>query len=368
MSRILVIEDEPAIRENIMETLELDGHEAMGAEDGFVGVDAARQHRPDLIICDIMMPDKDGFGVLQELRGDPTTATIPFIFVTARAERDTVRQGMEIGADDYITKPFTPTELLGAVEARLKRQLAIGRDAEKKIESLKQQLMRMVTHELRTPLVSINTVLDIISRQVSYLQPTELQELLDAVGAGSKRLNRVVEQILMLTRLEMGATSRETIAQNGQVWKLWEVTITAGDFARKLLTRPRPDVYVRFTERDKQVTILCEPNLLKQALAEIISNAINFSPENGQVEVTQWLAEGAVWMSVVDNGRGIPADEVATALSEFSQVNREQNEQQGMGLGLPLARRIVEAHGGVLEIQSVVDKGTQVLVGLPLAV
>ncbi len=128
MARILVIEDEDRLRENIAQILEFDDHEVAMANNGITGVELARQYLPDLIVCDIMMKQLDGFGVLQELRADPATAIIPFIFVTAKADRDTMRQGMELGADDYVTKPFTTTELLNAVNARLKRHNEIRND------------------------------------------------------------------------------------------------------------------------------------------------------------------------------------------------------------------------------------------------
>ena len=122
MASILVIEDEDRLRENIAQILEFGDYQVYLAASGISGIELAQQHRPDLILCDIMMKQVDGFGVLQELRGDPSTAKIPFIFVTAKADRESMRYGMELGADDYVTKPFTTSELLNAVSARLRRQ------------------------------------------------------------------------------------------------------------------------------------------------------------------------------------------------------------------------------------------------------
>lgn len=119
--KILLIEDNKAVRENIMEILELANYEVLGAENGKIGVDLATRENPDLIICDIMMPELDGYGVLHMLSKAPKTSAIPFIFLTAKAERTDFRKGMEMGADDYITKPFDDIELLNAVEMRLKK-------------------------------------------------------------------------------------------------------------------------------------------------------------------------------------------------------------------------------------------------------
>src|SRR5580704_738361 len=126
--RIVLIEDNKAVRENITEILELSNYEIMGAENGKAGVDLVTKELPDLVICDIMMPELDGYGVLNALSKNPKTSGIPFIFLTAKSERTDFRKGMEMGADDYLTKPFDDTELLNAIEARLnkKEQLKTG--------------------------------------------------------------------------------------------------------------------------------------------------------------------------------------------------------------------------------------------------
>jgi CRP-like cAMP-binding protein len=122
--QILIIEDNTDIRENIVEILELADFNVLQANNGKAGLDLANKHKPDIILCDIMMPDLDGYGVLYMLNKNPETATIPFIFLTAKAERIDLRKGMEMGADDYLTKPFDDIELLNAIEIRLKKKEA----------------------------------------------------------------------------------------------------------------------------------------------------------------------------------------------------------------------------------------------------
>lgn len=138
MKKILVIEDNNEIRENIVEILELDGYEAMEAANGVEGVQVALKEVPDLIICDIMMPELDGYGVLHILSKKEATAGIPFIFLTAKAERSDMRKGMNLGADDYLTKPFDDTELLEAIEVRLKKVDALKKDYRLNAEGLNQ--------------------------------------------------------------------------------------------------------------------------------------------------------------------------------------------------------------------------------------
>jgi CRP-like cAMP-binding protein/DNA-binding NarL/FixJ family response regulator len=121
MRTILLIEDDKDMRENTAEILELANYRVLKAENGKKGVELAKQHMPDLVLCDIMMPELDGYGVLHLLGKAPATAELPFIFLSAKAERSDIRKGMELGADDYLTKPFEEGELLNAIEGRLKR-------------------------------------------------------------------------------------------------------------------------------------------------------------------------------------------------------------------------------------------------------
>ena len=121
MRRILVIEDEPEMRRNITALLRYREYETIEAENGRKGVDLARREKPDLILCDVMMPELDGYGVLKALQQDASLALIPFIFLTAKGDKDDLRSGMNLGADDYLTKPVANNDLVNAIEARLRR-------------------------------------------------------------------------------------------------------------------------------------------------------------------------------------------------------------------------------------------------------
>jgi DNA-binding NarL/FixJ family response regulator len=121
MKKILVIEDEPEMRRNITTLLRYYDYEPVAAANGREGIEAARRDRPDLILCDVMMPELDGYGVLQALQAEAALARIPFIFLTAKGEKNDLRSGMDLGADDYLTKPVANAELVSAIEARLRR-------------------------------------------------------------------------------------------------------------------------------------------------------------------------------------------------------------------------------------------------------
>ena len=179
MSLILIIEDENSIRLNLQEFLELVNFSVITAVNGRIGLHLAKNRSPDLIICDILMPELSGYEVLTELRRDPKLADIPFIFLTAKAERNDFRQSMNLGADDYITKPFQPREILEAVNARLKRHSISNQaylEESQKLEILEQEikknrselqdsqqlaqmrgnLLDQVSQDLRNPLSNIN--------------------------------------------------------------------------------------------------------------------------------------------------------------------------------------------------------------------
>lgn len=364
MTRILVIEDEAPIRENVLDMLELEGFEVEGAENGRQGLQRVLSFRPDLIICDISMPEIDGYRVLLALRQRQETASIPFMFLTAHAKREQARYGMELGADDYITKPFTFDELRAAVNARLKRHATIKQMTEQELNQARQSFIRMVSHELRTPLVSVNMVTDIISRQFDQLSKTQLRELVESLERGAHRLGRLVEQSVFIVQLESNALNRDVVLEYGIPAHMSDILIASIDLARRFSYR-HPDVSLRLDERDTDAQVICDIRALRHALAELISNALSFSPDGSEVALAQWYADEAVWISLVDRGPGIPPELVEHAMSDFHQIDRANQEQQGIGLGLPLARRIIEAHGGTFELNSVVGRGTQITLSIP---
>lgn len=141
---VLVIEDEPEMRRNLLTVLRLEKFRALAAENGRAGVELARKEKPDIVICDVMMPELDGHGVLQTLRNDPATASIPFIFLTAKGEKSDVRSGMNLGADDYLTKPVAKADLLAAITSRLARAAQQARPEFKPDFSSSAPLERML--------------------------------------------------------------------------------------------------------------------------------------------------------------------------------------------------------------------------------
>lgn len=168
MKSILLIEDNEKIRENIVEILEMSGYEVMAAEDGKQGVALAFEKKPSLVICDIMMPVLDGYGVIHMLQKNPDTRNTPFIFLTAKAERSEIRKGMEMGADDYITKPFNGTELLNAVESRLRKAELLKEDFKPGINGFNELITTIGGKEALTQLTELRSTQTFKKKQFIY--------------------------------------------------------------------------------------------------------------------------------------------------------------------------------------------------------
>ncbi|MEH1901681.1 MAG: EAL domain-containing response regulator [Nostoc sp.] len=223
MPKILIIEDEEAVRENILDLLEAEDFETLGAANGRIGIHLAISEVPDLILCDLMMPEIDGYGVLRVLRQDPSTATIPFIFITAKSAKSDFRQGMDMGADDYITKPFTRAELLSAIMNRLEKYATLKRylspqtiinNWSPKMQLLEISLHRAINqHNFKEfeiyyqpivdidsgKIVAVESLLRWQSTEMGMIYPTEFIPLAESTGLivplGKWVLKRVCQQI-----------------------------------------------------------------------------------------------------------------------------------------------------------------------------
>ncbi len=170
MKKVLLIEDNDNIRLNTAEILELSNYEVIMAENGVVGVAMAIEHKPDIILCDIMMPLLDGYGVLHAVQKHDTLKNTPFIFLTARTERTDVRKAMEMGADDYITKPFTGTELLNAVDSRLKKIEVLKHDFSPDLEGLHNLVKDSLGKDILNALTEDRNINRYKKKQIVYTE------------------------------------------------------------------------------------------------------------------------------------------------------------------------------------------------------
>src|ERR1700722_82182 len=192
MKKILVIDDEEWLREMIQLALRQKGYDVVEAENGEVGIEKAQKLLPDLVLCDVNMGKVDGYLTLSSLRNEPTTAGIPFILMTGLADNAGMRHGMELGADDYLPKPFTIEALYAAVDARIKKAQQLRDEAEKKMADLRGNISMMLPHELRTPLNGILAYGEILATDAATLQPAEIAEMGQIIHESGKRLERLI--------------------------------------------------------------------------------------------------------------------------------------------------------------------------------
>jgi two-component system, sensor histidine kinase and response regulator len=360
MTRILVIEDETAIRENIVEILEYEGYEVFAAEHGLMGIQQARDHMPDLIICDIMMPELDGYGVLMNLRSQAETAAIPFIFLTARVDRDSMRFGMNSGADDYLTKPCSRDEILAAISARMAKQEAIGHQYERSYEELRGNLMTILPHELRTPLTSILGFTELLQMDYETLDREEIGERLEKIMQAGNRLYRVVENYLLYAQIEIFKHDTRTMEA------IFQQQIDDPATVLKDVIQQKAYQYERWNDvsiQAENVVVRISAESLKKIIGELIDNALKFSAAGTQIEIVAEAKGSAYRLSVSDEGRGMTSDQI-NRIGAYMQFERKLHEQQGLGLGLILAKKLAELHQGNLSIQSTPSQGTTVYVEL----
>jgi len=363
MHKILVIEDEESVRSNILKILQFENFHVIGAENGYVGVQVAKEQVPDLILCDIMMPELDGYGVRNTLCQDPVTATIPFIFLTAKADKADFRIGMTLGADDYLTKPFTRDELLNAVFARLDKQAAIDIHFQEKLDKLRGSITESLPHELLIPLNQIQQVLQTLTNKYDSLERHKILEMTKGAYASSLSLQRQLHNFLLYALLETTLTDPEQIkALRGSCTSMAKSVITDVAIEKAKGLEREADLHLEL--QDITVPIL-EANLAK-IVEELIDNAFKFSPAGTPVRIESILDNNMFSLYVIDQGQGMTTAQIAN-LGAYMQFERKLYEQEGSGLGVTIATRLSELHGGELTIDSIPHKKTTVRVALPTA-
>jgi two-component system sensor histidine kinase/response regulator len=363
---ILVVEDEKAILEIITFFLEDEGYQVLQALNGEAALALLKEAKPGLIISDIRMPGMDGFALCEEVRANPDFGQLPFIFLTGRNERADVRRGMGLGADDYLTKPFEPEELLAAVQVRLARaaqtQAAIVRAG----SGLQDQIIQSLTHEFRTPLSLVVGYTELLESTGQEMHEGDFESVMNGLHAGSRRLVSLVEDFLLLSKLRTGAIAEEV--------------------AEEPLAAMAPDIMVRMVAGQvssqasaKNITLTIEctaPDLTvrisRQHLGDIVGrlldNAIKFSKrEGGQVVVTTTQEQDFWLLSVADDGIGIREEAHSWIFEAFQQVDRSRMEQQGTGVGLTIVKGLVEIYGGRISLESTPGVGSTFSVWLPIA-
>jgi signal transduction histidine kinase len=361
MKRILVIDDEEWLREMVHMALSQKGYDVIEAENGAVGIEKARKELPDLILCDVNMEKVDGYLTLSSLRNEPTTAGIPFILMTGLADNAGMRHGMELGADDYLPKPFSIDGLYAAVEARLKKAEALRQEAEKKLTSLRDNLSLMLPHELRTPLNGILAYGEILAAEASTLPAEEVAEMGQVIHDSGKRLERLIENFLIYAQIELlGADGQKINALRQKQTRSPAKLIEEHALAQARAADRADDLALELADQPVPIS----EDYLGKIVDELVQNAFKFSDSGKRVRVTLAGSPNGVLLSITDQGRGFSTEHI-TKVGAYMQFDRKIQEQQGLGLGLVIARRLTELHGGTLSIQSERGAATTVAVKLP---
>ncbi|WP_414518644.1 response regulator [Nostoc sp. PCC 9305] len=362
MNTILIIEDEPQVRGNIQEILQLSDFETLIAANGKIGLEIAQAKLPDLIICDIMMPELDGYSVLSALRKNEATINIPLIFVTAKAERSDFRQGMDFGADDYLTKPFTPEELLNAIASRLDKHALVERQTQAKLDELRMNIAHSLPHELNTPLNGILGMSQLLIESCGVMTDSEEVEIAELIYTSANRLNALVQRFLLYSNLELITKSPEKTRQIKEIKGrcLAEKIISEVALKKAIENSRQKDLKLDIQES----TVQLPQEDLSILIEELLENSFKFSLPSSEIKVMSKREGNKFNLYVIDNGKGMAIEEI-NKIGAFVQFNRKSWEQQGSGLGLAIVQHIVKLYGGEFTIDSIPEKGTIVSVSLP---
>ena len=357
LKRILVIEDEAQIRLVLEMALTRAGYEVVSAENGVEGLRRARECLPDLILSDINMPKMDGRAVLAAVRADPTLANRQFVLMTGDQKDVKQREGMDLGADDYLPKPFEIQHLLACVKARFRRAEMSQRLEEGMLRRHAELFSGTLPHEIITPLNGILGFAEILKEDLGKIPQEEALHMLINIETSAQRLHRTLMNFLMLMSLENTAG------------------VSKSDGGHKLASDRAAQIVVQVAEkiadkagRKKDLTVKADPLVVNKDEASfrtivehLVENACAYSEEGTPISVQFALEGSRPTLRVGDHGRGMSAEQIAQ-IGVFTQFDRKLYEQQGLGIGLTLVKKLVQRQGGTIRFESTPRVGTTAIV------
>jgi signal transduction histidine kinase len=386
--RILLADDNADMRDYIRRLL-AGRYDVTAVADGLAARDAARLRVPDLVLSDVMMPGLDGVGLLRELRTDPRTQGVPVILLSARAGEEARVEGLQAGADDYLTKPFSAKELLARVAsaleiARLRREALdqerwllaevgrLNRDLQRRVteqeraqEALreadrrKDEFLATLAHELRNPLAPIRNSLQIL--RMPRLDAATVERTRDMMERQVQHLVRLVDDLLDVSRVMRGKITlhRERV-------ELAPVVARALETAQPLIEAQGHELNVRLA--NESLLLEGDPVRLAQVVGNLLTNAAKYTEPGGRIWLTAHREDGEAVLRVRDTGIGIAPDMLPRVFDLFVQVDHAATRSQGgLGIGLTLVKNLVQMHRGTVEARSEgLGKGSEFTVRLPL--
>jgi CheY-like chemotaxis protein len=353
---VLVIEDDVPAQQNIQELLELEGYRVLTANNGQLGLHLALRHQPDLVLCDIMMPQVDGYQVLQQLQQDPQLRPIPFIFLTAKSDLNELRCGMNLGADDYITKPFTRQALLGAIQIRLRRcgeiqQMQSELTVLRQLNLFKVLLLGGVSHHLRRPLANIKMAIEMLAQPLGVEKQLQYLTILrQECGRGT----HLVDDLLEWQRLELNTYTLMPEQVDGV--RLMQVVLQR--FQRDF-EEHQVDLQI---QTPIQLNLMTDRACLTRILIELIQFVLTKTPASQGIKVELDQIEDHVDWRIT-----YPEQTSQAHLSRLFEPFFIPIDRGGdcTGLGLALVKKMVERLQGELIAESQ-RKVTTLILKLPL--
>jgi len=365
---ILVVDDEPVMCALMREILEGGGFAVIEASDGVEACRRYKEHHPDLLLVDIMMPRMDGYELCRELRSRPDGAYVPIVMVTALDDVSSIARAYDAGATDFMSKPvdwaivnYRVRYILRAEELRRNQErLIAAKEVAEAANRSKSQFLANMSHELRTPLNAIIGFAGMMNARTLGPLDDKYVEYADIIGASGRHLLAIINDILDLAKADA-----DKLSLVEEKVDLVKVVYLASQIVQDMARRARIHFASEIDGPLPKVT--GDPAKITQILINLLTNAIKFSEPGGRVRLKVERAPNqGVAFCVEDTGIGMSADDIKIALEPFGQIDAGLTRRNdGVGLGLPLTKRLIELHGGTMEIESKRGKGTLVTVRLP---
>jgi signal transduction histidine kinase len=359
LGRIVVADDNPDMRRYIAEILS-DRWTILSAADGQAALRMIQNERPELVLLDVMMPMMNGFEVLAAVRSDARTRRIPVIMLSARAGEDAAIEGLEAGANDYVTKPFAAGELSARVRTQVEARYA--RDQAEAAHQARDEFVAVVVHDLRHPLAALNWHLQILQRllrQGESVTSEQLAQFMQALEASVRSMSSQIDELRDATHLQSGR-SLDLDLQRTDLVELAQAVVQRHEDGSEL-NQVRLEVEVATLIGD------WDAERLERVIANLLSNAVKYSPADSEITLRVGRDNGWGVLSVDDHGMGIPAADLPHIFERYRRGANVAGRVRGSGLGLAGARDIVAQHGGTITVQSVEGHGSTFVIRLPLS-
>ncbi|KOR30395.1 hypothetical protein TI04_06005 [Achromatium sp. WMS2] len=356
--KILVVDDMPENLQVIAKTLENTGYEMRFAEEGTSALLMVKETSFDLILLDVMMPNMDGFEVCRHLKSDPTTASIPVIFITAKTDTASVVTGFAVGGVDYVTKPVQVDELRARVDTHLRLRM---REQElRRLSATKDRFVSIVAHDLKTPLGGIQGFVSLLNKQFDDLSTVEIRESISLIGDAVENVTALIENLLSWSSLQVGA-----VTYNPSNFELSPVVVDVVNSFSGDLEHKQIEVSIKVPD---DIWVYADIEMVEAVLRNLVSNGIKFGHRHGLIRLVALKQGKQVLFAVEDNGCGISEDNCSRLFMLDSSVKQTGTYGEiGTGMGLILSKEYVERHGGKIWLESQKDRGTKVYFTLPQA-